>query len=173
MKFSTIELFKLNFICLNQIKSVSNHKCLDWESSSISVNQGFLATLDNPRATERVPCSERSSPSLSGKALNIVALLLDVISLPVISCLCLMELPMEEFYTYLQCSFPFSMGPPSLEWLHWSRLSVEPIILVTFSIVATNIFLLKAVNIHIILSSYGVHWEGSAGRVMANSMVKS
>lgn len=29
MTFSTTELFKLHLICLSQIKSVSNHKCLD------------------------------------------------------------------------------------------------------------------------------------------------
>ena len=60
MEFSTIELFQLNLICLNQIKSISNHKCLNWVSNSVLINKGFLSILGNPSVTVRVFCSEDS-----------------------------------------------------------------------------------------------------------------
>ena len=116
MEFSTVELFQLNLICLNQIISVSSHKCLNWESNSVLINQGFLSILDNPRATERVPCTEYS-PLHQERPLS-----LDIISIHMLPCLFLLELHMAEFYNiYLQWQFPFSMGPPYPEWLQESR----------------------------------------------------
>lgn len=97
MKFSTIELFQVNLICLNQIKSVSNHKCLNWESNSVLINQGSLSILDNPSATERVFCSE-DSPLHQERPLS-----LDILSINMLPCLFLLELHMAEFYNiYLQ-----------------------------------------------------------------------
>ena len=97
MKFSTVELFQLNLIYLNQIISVSNHKCLNWESNSVLINQGFLSILDNPSATERVPCTE-DSPLHQERSLS-----LDILSIHMLPCLFLLELHMAEFYNiYLQ-----------------------------------------------------------------------
>ena len=158
MKFSTIELFQVNLICLNQIKSVSNHKCLNWESNSVLINQGSLSILDNPSATEKVFCSEDSLFIRKGPCLLISNLLI-----------CF---PVSFYWSYTWQNFTTftCSGSSHSPWVRLTQKGcnkvgpfVEPIIFITFSRMSMNTFSLKVSNIHIILCSHDIFSRESTG----------
>lgn len=163
MKFSTTELFKLNLICLNPIKTVSSHKCPDW-GKSFSLNQsGLSLSLTNPRTTERVPCSEGNSIFSTRKFLIIITLFLDILYVPMLPCLSdgathgrilqgLLTVGLPILHVLLPQSGCIKVGA-----------FVEPINLVIFSTVAGSLFTLKAWNSHTVLWSHDIPCRGLAG----------
>lgn len=162
MKFSTTELFKLNLICLNPVKTVSSHKCPDW-GKSFSLNQsGLSLSLTNPRTTEST-LFWREFHLFNKKVLDHHYLapgysICSYASLPV-----WWSYPWQNFARLTHSGPSHSPCPPSPSGCIKVGAFVEPINLVIFSTVAGSLFTLKAWNSHTVLWSHDIPCRGLAG----------
>ena len=157
MKFSTVELFQLNLIYLNQIISVSNHKCLNWESNSVLIRAFSLSWIIPVPQREclvlKIPLFIRKGPCLSISYLFIC-------------------FPVSFYWSYTWQNFTTftCSGSSHSPWVLLTQNGckkvgpfVEPIIFITFSSMSMNTFSLKVSNIHIILHSHDVFSGESTG----------